>query len=164
MADAGALYRPLELSPSVGISDGGIVEGRPKLRAGQQLLGLKAHFLYVIHGKLTGWAQVLIEQVALPDIHNPAVIQWSLHNRDPYSIPPGNQDASGSDKASPRISDRRNMALKKRDHASQIGDHDVGSHGQRYPAGNVLDEFDSIRAAVCGGEVPGHLYDVIRLK
>src|SRR5258708_40182169 len=104
------------------------------------------------------------EHIALPRIHDLAVSFGSLNHGGPNPVLASDQDSTRGKEAPPRIRNRWNVTLKKRENATHIRNYDVGSIGNRNLRREVVEKFDLVRAIVCRGNFPRNLDHIARLN
>ena len=151
-----------ERAPGIRILDRGVVQSGPEQGLRQQLLRCESLFPYIVDGRPARRTQVLSQNISLPAIHDSAVLFGRLDDGHPHRVPLGNQSPTGGQKTAPSIGNGRQMLLKERERAAQIGDDDVGLDGKGDARGEILDEFDAVSATIGGGDFAGDLNDRVR--
>jgi hypothetical protein len=155
---------PRDAGVNVGLFQGGIVERRPSLWFGQHLVA--HHPTRVpcrVHDQAVRDFHVEAQPVVAPRARPSRVEVRHVDDCRPPDIALGDEHATGREKATARIDDRRDMSLVPGQSASEIGDDHIGALGQDHVCGEALDELDPVGASVRGGDLLRQLDDVVRL-
>src|SRR5436305_15283166 len=121
------------------------------------------HSLRVVYCQPPCGTEVLAERVLIPGVHQFAIAFWSFDDRNPQRVLSRDHSSAGRKETLPCIHNRRNMPLKKWQHASQLGENDIGTDGERYAIGKSLEKLDFVRTTVCSCNLTRHLDDFARL-